>query len=386
VWLARRKTGWLAWGLWLLTMALALAGGVLVLVSPPEARGQEFRGLPDLFLALPFMVGSATVGAMVAARRPGNPVGWLLGICGLLVGLDQLARAYAIHGLFIRPGSLPAAALAAWLTAWTWQLTCGLMITLVPLLFPTGRPPSPGWRPLVWLACGLVAAWTLGAALGPGPIKLDWRAGYTAPNPLGQPGPAGWWLVLAGERVGPPLALAAALGAGALLARLIRARGEERQQLKWVAFAAGVSATGVLLAAAGAWRVGFALVAVGLTALPLVAGLAILRHRLFDIDVIISNAVLYALLTALVAGLYGGVTTLVQRLSLLLAGQQSDATLVVAAIVAAVAFTPAKNHLQAVVDRRFKSGGAREEPPAPAAAVAELSAELARLRAKVDSL
>src|SRR5919199_219290 len=238
VWLALHKTGWLAWGLWLLTVALALASGVLVLLSPPEARGQDFRGLPDLVLALPFIVGSATVGAMVGARRPGNPVGWLLGICGLLVGLDEFARAYAIYGVFLRPGSLPAAALAAWLNAWTWQLTFGLMLTLVPLIFPTGHPPSSRWRPLVWLVCAFITAWTLSAALGPGTIKLDWRSGYTLPNPLGQPSPVGWWLLLAGERAGPPMALAALFGAGALLTRLIRARGEERRQLKWIAFAA----------------------------------------------------------------------------------------------------------------------------------------------------
>ena len=156
--------------------------------------------------------------------------------------------------------------------------------------------------------------------------------------------------------------------------------------MKWIAFAAGISATGVLVTAVGAWRVGLAIVAIGLPALPLTAGIAILRSRLFDIDVIISNAVMYATLTALVAGLYGGVTTLVQRFSIFLLGQQSDATLVIAAVIAAIAFTPAKNRLQGVVDQRFKSAGTPDEPPAPAAAVAELSAEVARLRAKVENL
>jgi hypothetical protein len=230
-----------------------------------------------------------------------------------------------------------------------------------------------------------VGTWAVGAAFGPGTIYLDWRTGYTLPNPLGQPFLAGWWLLLAGERVGPPLAVAATIGAGALLARLVRARGAERRQLEWIAFAAGISATGVVLVGATSARmVGFTLVAVGLTALPLAAGVAILRHRLFDIDVFIGNAVLYALLTALVAGLYGGLTMLGQRLWVLAAGQQSDATLVMAAIVAGIAFTPVKNRLQAVVDRRFKSGGAPKEAPASAAALAELSAEVARLRAKLE--
>jgi hypothetical protein len=342
--------------------------------------------VPDLVLTLPFLLGSALVGALVAGRRPGNPVGWLLAACGLLVALDGFARAYAIQGLFVRPGSLPAAAMVAWLNAWTSQLTFGLMLTVVPLIFPTGRPPSRRWHPVVWGVCGLVAAWTLSAAFRPGTIYLDWRSDYTIPNPLGQPILGSSVLVLEAERVGPAIAIAATLGAAALITRLIRARGEERRQLKWIAFAAGISASGVLVTAAGAWRVGFVIIALGLTALPLTAGIAILRSRLFDIDLIISNAVTYATLTALVAGLYGGVTTLIQRLSVLLLGQQTDATLVIAAIVAAIAFTPAKNRLQGVVDQRFKSAGTSDEPSVPAATLAELSAELARLRAKVESL
>jgi hypothetical protein len=139
----------------------------------------------------------------------------------------------------------------------------------------------------------------------------------------------------------------------------------------------------VLIGATGARMVGFALVAVGLTALPVAAGVAVLRHRLLDIEVIISNAVIYALLTTLVAGLYGGTTTLIQRLSIMFIGQQSDATLIVAATIAAITFTPVKNRLQAAVDQRFKSGGA-QEPLAPAATLAELSAEVARLRAKIE--
>jgi len=192
--------------------------------------------------------------------------------------------------------------------------------------------------------------------------------------------------MLAGERVAPATALAAAIGAAALAARLFQARGEERQQLKWIALAAGVAATGVGLIAAGTTGVGFGLIAVGLTALPLAAGVAILRHRLFDIDVIISNALVYAVLTAIVAGLYGGLTMLLQRLWILLAGQQSDATLVIAAILAAFVFTPAKNRLQAGVDQRFKTTADPKQTPATAATVAELAAEVARLSEQIETL
>jgi hypothetical protein len=382
-----RLRAWGARGLWLLTAALTMASGLLQVSTRPEARGHDLLGLPDLLLSLPFVLGSATVGGLLAAKRPGNPVGWLLGTCGLLVSLDQFARAYAIYGLFVQPASLPGATLVAWLNAWTWQLTFGLMLILLPLIFPNGRPPWRTWHPVLWLACAFVAVWSLSAAFGPRTIYLDWRSGYALPNPLGQPGLPGWWLFLASERVGPLLALSALTGAGALAVRLISAGRDERRQLEWIVLAAGISALGVvLIGAIGAPMLGFALLALGLTALPLAAGIAILRHRLFDIEVIISNAVIYTLLTAFLAGLYGGVTTLIQRLSVAFVGQPSDATLVVAAMLAGIAFTPVKNRLQAVVDQHFKSGSSPDTAPVCAPTLAELSAEVARLRATIEPL
>lgn len=114
-----RPGDWLAWGMLLLTGSLVLAGGILTLMSPADHRGHDFVGVPNLVLTLPFVLGNALVGAIVGARRPANPVGWLLATCGLLVGLDAFARAYAIYGLFIQPGSLPFAPLVAWFNAWT---------------------------------------------------------------------------------------------------------------------------------------------------------------------------------------------------------------------------------------------------------------------------
>jgi len=166
-------------GLWAVTIVLAAAAGVTVILSPPDRRGHDFwiLGLPDLVLTLPFMIGSATVGAIVASKRPANPVGWLLGACGFLAALDEFARAYAIYGLFIQPGSVPAPAFVAWFNAWTWQLTFGLTIILLPLIFPTSQSRTSRWVALVWLASGFVGVWTLVAAFGPRTIYLDWRSG-----------------------------------------------------------------------------------------------------------------------------------------------------------------------------------------------------------------
>ena len=208
-----RRSDWLAWGMLLLTGLLVIAGGILTLMSPGAHRGHDFVGIPNLVLTLPFVLGNALVGAMVAAKRPANPVGWLLATCGVLVGLDGFARVYAISGLFIQPGSLPFAPFVAWINAWTWQLTFGLMLAVIPLIFPNGRPPSRAWRPVVGLALGFVVVWTLGAAFGPRTIYLDWRSDYTLANPFGQPYLTGWWLIVAGEGAGPLVALAAAIGA-----------------------------------------------------------------------------------------------------------------------------------------------------------------------------
>ena len=382
-----RRVDWLAWSMLVLTLLLVGAGALLALISRSDDGGPELVGVRNVLLTSPFVLGNAVVGALIALRRSSNPLGWLMATCGLLVALDGFARTYAIQGMFIQPSSLPAVELVAWFNAWTWQLTFALMLVIIPLIFPTGRPPSPSWRPLLWLGIGFAVAWTLSAAFRPGTIYLDWRSDYSVTNPLAVTFLSGWWLILSDERAGPPVALAAAIGAGALIKRLVQARGEERQQLKWIVFAGAVSAAGaILVAATGAWTGGFALVALGLTALPIAAGIAILRSRLFDIDVIISNTLTYAMLTAFVAGLYGGVTTLVQRLSVLVTGQQSDSTLVIAAIVAAITFTPVKNSLQALVDRRFKSANVPKSNAATARSLAELSAEVARLRARVDRL
>jgi hypothetical protein len=274
----------------LLTLILVGAGALIALNSRSDDGVPELVGVRNVLLTSPFVLGNAVVGVLIALRRSSNPLGWLMATCGLLVALDGFARTSAIQRMSIQPGSLPGVELVAWFNAWTWQLTFALMLVIIPLIFPTGRPPSPSWRPLLWLGIGFAAAWTLSAAFRPGTIYLDWRSEYSVTNPLGLTFLSGWWLMLSNERAGPPVALAAAIGAGALIKRVVHARGEERQQLKGIVFAGAVSAAGaILVAATGAWTGGFALVALGLTALPIAAGIAILRSRLFGVDVITSK-------------------------------------------------------------------------------------------------
>jgi hypothetical protein len=333
----RHTTAWIAWSLWGLTMALEVAA-IWLWLRNRSAGGGYFA--PQVFL----VPGFATVGAMIAARRA-NTVGWLLVALGLVAALHALSMVYGERDTLVRPGSLPAGSFAGVLGGWLWPVNY-LLFCLVLLLFPDGRLPSPRWRVAARL---IVLSWggsIVVSALGPG-----------AGNPIGVQAlqrPAGQLLT--------GVLNAAALGALVAAAispflRFRRAAYQQRQQLKWVAFTAAVGVLGVL-AAIGLRRaglpalepvlglVGVAAVVVGI---PAAVGVAILRHRLYDIDRLINRTVVYGLLTALLGLGYAAVVLGLGRLL------PQDSSLVVAAATLAVAalFQPARRRVQQAVDRRF---------------------------------
>jgi hypothetical protein len=292
------------------------------------------------------------VGVLVASRRPGNPLGWIFCCIGLFEGLVTASWEYGTFALRTRPGSVPGGLLASWFGVWAWAAGLGLLVTFAPLLFPDGRPPSPGWRPLAWLSavpiaifCGpvAVAAWPLR-----GPALLD---------------PAGEGLSLppaveALAAVGFPLMLACGIACMlSLVVRFRRSRGVERQQLKWFVYAAAVTFAGVLVTEVAPIPEGSALdglvVVASLALIPTVpaaAGVAILRYRLYEIDRIVNRTLVYGALTVLLAGVYAaGALGLPRLLGL------GDSQLLVAAATLAVAalFGPARRRVQGLVDRRF---------------------------------
>jgi hypothetical protein len=292
---------------------------------------------------------ASLVGVMLALRRPRHPVGWLLLTLGLCLSTSGAAAGYVPYGLVVRPGALPAAGVAARLYP---TVTNAALAALgfVLLLTPTGSPPSPRWRWWAWGSAGATAVLLVAATIAPG--SLD-------PNTLVAGGPQEFRAFGGALRVANQAAQAVAIltilaGTVSLVVRFRRARGIERQQLRWVALAAGL--TGVAMGAAGV------LVAAGelnlaswaavlcLVFLPLATGAAILRYRLYDLDRIISRTVAYGLLTLLLGG---GYAVVVLGLGQLL-GRRSPSLVVAGATLAVAAlFQPARRRVQAVVDRRF---------------------------------
>jgi hypothetical protein len=344
------RTPWrpavVAWALWALTM---LGFPVVTWLDQLLRRA----GRPDLALWRPdtgpqvlALVSAATVGAVLASRRSGHPVGWLLLALGLLLVADGVALGYASYGLLARPGALPVADyVAVYLGRSALPLAACLGFML--LLTPSGSLPSPRWR---WLARITAAASLLALVLlASQPFEEPFQS---VANPLPVPVLAGSPLVVAVVTFVAML-LPILVGAWSLVVRVRRARGVERQQLRWLALAATLVAVGVLaiavLAVAGVeaplgWLFG-ACVAL----LPVATGASILRYRLYDLDRIISRTLAYGLLTVLLGGGYAGV---VLGLGQLL-GQDSSLVVAGATLAVAAAFQPVRRRIQQAVDRRF---------------------------------
>jgi hypothetical protein len=345
--MGRGRATWLAWGLF----ALAIAGLATV---PATDHLLRQAGRPELAQlgadTVPYLLAivvAASVGTLLAARRPGHPVGWLLLGLGLSVSASGLADGYARYGVVARPGAVPGAVYLAIYSPAT--LVGALACTgFVLLLTPSGSLPSPRWRWWARVAAAAPVVFVLALTFGPMLIPP-----YEAVHkPLEIPALDG--VMSAATNVAfAVIAANLAVGAASLVIRFRRARGVERLQLRWVAFAAaltGVAAVVVLVAAAlNATAVLLAAIGACMAILPLAIGAAIARYRLYDLDRIISRTVTYSVLTVLLGGGYTAVTLglgqfLGQRSSLVVAG----ATLAVAAL-----FRPARDRVQHAVDRRF---------------------------------
>src|SRR5215218_9064735 len=343
----RRWPGVVAWTLWALAM-------VAWLVIPWLDQQLRQAGRPDLVqwdlrpgVAL---VSAATVGAVLASRRPAHPVGWLL-LAQVASNLATGAAAqYLAWGLLAPGGTLPATRYVALY----FPASAGgglLLLGFVLLLTPTGKLPSPGWR---WWARAMVAVPLLLllvvlVTLAPGSVDTSQQV---LGCPFDFPGLGGALLVV-NQLALAFTTLAVAVCAGSLVARFRRARGVERQQLRWVAVAAAL-----LVVAAGAALVGLALdahelvtwaISAWVAGLPLALGAAVLRYRLYDLDRIISRTVAYGLLTVLLGGGYAAV---VLGLGQLL-GRDSSLVVAGATLAVAAVFQPARRRIQQMVDRRF---------------------------------
>jgi two-component system, NarL family, sensor kinase len=370
----RRRVVVLAWSLWALTV-LAMAGVLWLYHLGRQVGGGLDASIVVVVLAA---VSAATVGAVVASRRPNHPVGWLLLGFGLSVNALGVAQPYAEYGHRVGPHALPAARYVG-LGFPALVVTALALLGFVLLLTPTGSLPSPRWR---WWARTTAAAPVVSLVtilLAARPFDQPYEASHpnqTIEGPLaltaGVVLPVGFQLAFAVAN------LAVVVGTASLVVRFRRARGRQRQQLRWVALAAVLVALGSVVAMVGTVVAlpqnailsspVFLGMAAGIYLLPLAISAAILRYRLYDLDYLISRTVMYGLLTAGGVAVYVGVVKSAEWL--LREGARTGGSLLATAVIAA-GFAPARDRLQRVFDRRLY--GERHDP---VRAMARLGARL----------
>jgi hypothetical protein len=349
--MSTRAATWLAWSVCALSLVLTALSLLLLVLNLSHSGDNVFDyWIADTTVAVAF----STVGAIIASRRPGHSVGWLFCAIGFLAGVDHFCGEYAIYTLLTQPDSLSGGEAAAWIRSWVWVTAGGLAVFLV-LLFPTGRLASSRWGPVAWLNLIVSVLGAIWMAFAPGPVD-----GLSPiQNPLGIDS-----LEIEGELSAVYLVeiLQATIGLAAavsLFVRQHRAGFEEQQQIKWFAYAASILILGALLTssipdAMDAWSVvGFTLYIGGIVGLPVAVGIAILRHHLYDIDLIINRTLVYGSLTAMLAGIYFGVVVLLQQFFVFLTGERSTLAVVASTLAIAALFNPLRHRIQGFIDRRF---------------------------------
>ena len=336
----------LAWSLWAVSLALSAIGAALVLTSldavVPDNWG--FRGYWDLVAPV-----FATAGLLIARQQPRNSIGWLLLLAGVSGGFGGFAQEYTTRAIIIDPGSLPGAVAVAWFASWTWTLGMGPMVTLVPQLFPTGRPLTPRWRPLVWAGASFIPLAFVLFTLRPGPVE---NATFIE-NPL----PATGAVAAFRDAIDVPAPLimvgVVLASAASMVVRSRRARGVERQQLKWMVSATalcGLAFASIILTNSS--KPSQIVMIAALMTVPAAIGVAIRRYHLYDIDLVINRALVYAPTTAAIAvAFFGGIVVLQAVLRPLTSG--SEIAVAVSTLASLALFQPLRVRVQRAVDRRF---------------------------------
>jgi hypothetical protein len=362
---------WLVVGVWMATVVLVVMALILLAKNGPApsfgriaaAHGQRtVAAAAGALCTLAF----ATVGASVLWQRRRQVVGWLFCLAGLALAVQAFAAFYATHALVAAPGSLPGGRVMGWLGTWVSAPALLLIPLFCFLLFPDGRVPAASWRPVAWLDGLILAMTAFGLAVRPGPLAVL----PSVTNPFGAAGMVARLAdgLVAAAALLLPLAVAASVGA--LIVRLHRARGAQRQQLKWFASAAALVAViaipvlpALAVAPAGWADAALVVLIIAIACLPVSAGIAILRYRLFDIDVLLNRALVYGTVTTVLGASYAGI---VLALGAMVPGAgMGDATagrgggglsslaVAIATLTVAAMFRPARRRVQEAVDRRF---------------------------------
>jgi hypothetical protein len=352
-----RVAAWLLAGFAALLLAAAL---VLLGLNGGHVEAGRIGTYGILAVAVGLYAGT---GRLIASRLPGNAIGWLLCLIGLLLAVTMLSEQYALYGLVTKPGLMPAARLAGWFSEATALLTVMVLFFLV-LLFPDGRLPSRRWRPVLWamfvvVAGAMAAQLQAGATIGGGMTNALDAAGAGYPNPLGVLPRHGWFSALIAVIFGLAL-VTGVLSVASVFARRRGASAELRKQLAWLGYVgvmtaawAGVLLTGDLIThGANSWigtLIWSFLVLTPLAGIPLACVLAVLKYRLYEIDRLISRTVAYIIVTGLLVGVYAGLVLFATRVMPL----RGPVAVAGATLVAAAMFSPLRQRVQRVVDRRF---------------------------------
>jgi hypothetical protein len=329
-----------------LAFALAILVSDIVAWTTNTGDGIDFEAVAILALmAIVFGV----VGLLVASRHPQNPIGWIFLSASVFAGLANLSDAYASFFIQTRDGPLMLGPAAAAYGEVAWMPFILVPATFLLLLFPNGQLLSPRWRWVAWCAgLGIAGAFVF-EGIDPGPIPSYSQLS----NPFGVHSPllpAFQWISFALVRIG------VVGSAVSIVVRFRRARGVERQQLKWLALAGGAAAVPLAIGASIYGVLGEstanALMGLGVLGLPVAAGVAILRYRLYDIDVVINRTLVYGALSAVLAAIYV-VSVLLLQLALNPFTEGSSLAIAVSTLAVAALFRPARSRIQRIVDRRF---------------------------------
>src|SRR5215211_7671344 len=285
-------------------------------------------------------VGYSVIGAVIASRLPNHPIGWICCATGLIAAIDHFGGEYAVYAVLANPEALVGGQAMLWFSLWVWIFMFGLIVFLL-LLFPTGRLPSSRWRTFAWVSVAVISAGVIWSSI----ISPD--VGFNAP-----PSPVQLSVLLLGG-----------VAAASVVIGRRGARGVERQQIKWLLYVGPIFfvASGLHIGfyyfwlPEGSWGLwaSYLLVIVGGLSGPIAIGVAILRYRLYEIDILINRTLVYGSLTATLIVLYFGGIVVLQRVFVFLTGQQSTLAVVASTLLIAALFTPLRRRIQSLIDRRF---------------------------------
>jgi hypothetical protein len=359
---------WLAWSLAGISVAMFLATAVLDVIRSAQSPGAiDTVGAVSEALTFVSFLAFPVVGALIASRQPRNPIGWICLADGLLWMFTGLTDTYYVYGT-TQPGAVPfPVAVGTLANQWLWVPTVGLLGIYLLLLFPDGRLPSRRWRPLAWFSGVMIVLLSITEGLAPGPLEN--QGGVR--NPFGlERFP---WLADAALVMLPLLPLCIVASAVSLVLRYRRSEGEVRQQIKWIAFVASFAGLVYLIALASPFilfpellsneaglpptplwfdlLVSVALL--GFAGVPVAIGFAVLKYRLYEIDLIINRTLVYGSLTATLVAAYFGCVVLLQGALRALTGEGSQLAVVASTLAIAALFNPLRRRIQGFIDRRF---------------------------------